>query len=70
MREMVGHGWASNVLIYEQLWLQSEPSPRQPRLKGREVVRAAHSSILAWEIPWTEEPGGLQSVGSQRVGHD
>ena len=31
---------------------------------------AAHSSILAWEIPQTEEPGGLQSMGSQRVGHD
>ena len=29
-----------------------------------------HSNILAWRIPWTEEPGGLQSVGSQRVGHD
>jgi len=31
---------------------------------------ATHSSILAWEIPWTEEPGGLQSMGSERVGHD
>ena len=31
---------------------------------------AAHSSILAWRIPWTEEAGGLQSMGSQRVGHD
>ena len=31
---------------------------------------AAHSSILAWRIPWTEEPGGLQSIGSQRVRHD
>ena len=31
---------------------------------------ATHSSIVAWEIPWTEEPGGLQSMGSQRVGHD
>ena len=31
---------------------------------------AAHSSILAWRIPWTEEPGGLQSTGSERVGHD
>ena len=31
---------------------------------------AAHPSILAWEIPWTEEPGGLQPVVSQRVGHD
>ena len=29
-----------------------------------------HSSVLAWEIPWTEEPGGLQSVGSQKVGHN
>ena len=31
---------------------------------------ATHSSILAWTIPWTEEPGGLQSMGSQRVRHD
>ena len=31
---------------------------------------ASHSSTLAWKIPWTEEPGGLQSMGSQRVGHD
>ena len=31
---------------------------------------AIHSSILTWRIPWTEKPGGLQSVGSQRVGHD
>ena len=31
---------------------------------------ATHSSILAWRVPWTEEPGGLQSIGSQGVGHD
>ena len=31
---------------------------------------ATHSSVLAWEIPWAEEPGGLQSMGSQRVKHD
>ena len=31
---------------------------------------ATHSSILAWRIPWTEEPGGMQSMGSQRAGHD
>ena len=30
---------------------------------------ATHSSILAWGLPWAEEPGGLQSMGSQRVGH-
>ena len=35
-----------------------------------EEKMAIHSSILAWEIPWTEEPGGLQSMGSERVGHD
>ena len=41
---------------------------------GREYLlekeMAPHSSILAWKIPWTEEPGRLQSMGSQRVGHD
>ena len=35
-----------------------------------EKEMATHSSILAWRIPWTEEPSGLQSTGSQRVGHD
>ena len=35
-----------------------------------EKERATHSSILAWRIPWMEEPGGLQSTGSQRVRHD
>ena len=34
-----------------------------------EKEMATHSSILAWEIPWTEEPGGLQSMGLQKVGH-
>ena len=35
-----------------------------------EKGKATHSSILAWRIPWTEEPGRLQSMGSQRVGYD
>ena len=35
-----------------------------------EEEMATHSSILAWRIPWTKEPGGLQSMESQRVGHD
>ena len=35
-----------------------------------EKEMATHTSILAWRIPWTEEPGGLQSTESQRVGHD
>ena len=38
----------------------------EPLEKGMET----HSSILDWRIPWTEEPGGLQSMGLQRVGHD
>ena len=35
-----------------------------------EKEMATHFSILAWKVPWTEEPGGLQSMGSQRVGND
>ena len=35
-----------------------------------EEEMATHFSVLAWKIPWTEEPGGLQSMGSQRVGHN
>ena len=35
-----------------------------------EKEMATHSSVLAWRIPWTEEPGGLPSMGSHRVGHD
>ena len=35
-----------------------------------EEEMATHSSILAWETPWTEEPGGLQAMGSQRVRHN
>ena len=56
--------------------LKRLPSMRETRVRslGREdpleKEMAIHSSILAWRIPWTEEPGGLQSTGSQRVGHD
>ena len=39
---------------------------KDPLEEGMET----HSSVLAWRIPWTEEPGGLQSMGPQRVGHD
>ena len=38
--------------------------------RSLEKEMATHCSILAWEIPWAEEPGGLQSLGSQRVGQD
>ena len=52
------------------------PAMQEPRVQSLgwkdplEKGMATHSSILAWEIPWTEEPDGLQSMGSQRVGHD
>ena len=35
-----------------------------------EKEMATHSSVAAWRVPWTEEPGGLQSMGSKKVGHD
>ena len=52
------------------------PTMRETRVRslGREdpleKEMATHSSILAWKIPWTEDPGRLQSMGSQTVGHD
>ena len=61
---------AKNLLAMQETWVQS--------LSWEDALEegmATHSSILAWRIPWTEDPGGLQSmglqsVGSQRVGHD
>ena len=46
------------------------PVPSLGREDPLEEGMATHSSILAWRVPWTEEPGGLQAIGSQRVGHD
>ena len=48
-----------NLLEMQETWVRS-----------LEKEMATRSSILAWEIPWREDPGGLQSMGSQRVGHD
>ena len=49
----------------QETWVQS-----LGREDPLEEGMATHSSILVWEIPWTKEPGGLQSMGSQRIGHD
>ena len=49
----------------EQTWVRS-PGQEDPLKEGM----ATYSSILVWRIPWTAEPGGLQSMGSQRVRHD
>ena len=54
------------TLLLALLDLGSIPGLRSSLEKGK----AAHSSILAWKIPWTEEPGRLQSMRSQGVGHD
>ena len=50
--------------------MQETQVPSLGREDPLEKGLATHSSILAWEIPWTKEPGGLQSMGSQRVRHD
>ena len=54
-----------NPPAMQEIWVQSlgweDPLEKE---------MATHSSILAWEIPWTEEPGGLESMGSQRVRHN
>ena len=54
-----------NLPATRETWVQSlgQEDPLKKEM-------ATHSSILAWRIPWTEEPGGVQSMGSQRVGHD
>ena len=54
-----------NLHAAQETWVRSLRGEDPPE-KGM----TTHSSILAWRIPWTEEPGGLQSMGSQRVGHD
>ena len=70
-----------NVLYYPWSSLVAQTVKRLPTMRetlvqslGQEDLlekeMAIHSYILAWRIPWTEEPGGLQSMGSQSVGHD
>ena len=49
----------------KETWIQS-----LGREDCLEKEMTTHSSTLAWRIPWTEEPGGLQAMGSQRIGHD
>ena len=49
---------------------KESPCTQETWVRSLEKGMAAHCSILTWEIPWTEEPGGLQSMGSQRVRQD
>ena len=54
-----------NLPAMQETWVRS-----LGREDPLEKEMATHSSVLAWKIPWTENPGRLQSIGSQRVGHD
>ena len=60
-----GGSVVKNPLAMQGTWVSS-----LGQKDSLEKEMATHFSILAWEIPWTEEPGGLQSMESQRVGHD
>ena len=64
-RGFPGSSVAKNLMARQESQVQS-----LGREDPLEKERATHSNILAWEIPWTEEPDGLQSMGSQRVGQD
>ena len=55
----------TSLSTMRETWIRSQ-GQEDPLEKGM----ATHSNILAWKIPWTEQPGRLQSMGSQRVGHD
>ena len=56
---------SKNLPAVQEMQVQC-PGQEDPR----EEEMATHSSVLAWRIPWTEKPGGLQCMGLQRVGHD
>ena len=60
-----GGSWGKKLPAMQELQVPS--MNQEDTLEGG---MATHSSILAWRIPWTEEIGGLQSMGLQRVGHD
>ena len=63
-------GFPSGSAVKNPPAMQEAQVQSQGREDSLEEGVASHSSILAWRIPWTEESGGLQSIGSQRVGHD
>ena len=65
LRDFPGEAVVKNLPARQEAWIWSlgQKNPLEKRM-------ATHSSILAWEIPQTEEPGGLLSMRSQRVGHD
>ena len=65
---LINSPYAQMVKRLSTMWETWVPSLGQEDPLEKEM--AIHSSTIAWKIPWTEEPGRLQSMGSQRVGHD
>ena len=81
LRELQSPLYFVGTLLYDMTSLVAQTVRRLPTMQESRVQSlgqedllekemATHSSILAWKIPWMEEPGRLQSMGSQRVGHD
>ena len=74
IKEFTQNGWDLHVLVAQIV--KNLPATKETQVQSLvqedplEKGMATHSNILAWRIPWTEEPGRLQSMGSQRVGHD
>ena len=72
-RGWVAEAWEASLVAQT---VKNLPAVQETRIRSLswedplEKEMATHSSILAWRIPWTEEPGRLQSTRSQRVGHD
>ena len=66
-------GFSLGSMVRNPPAMQESRQMQVQSLGGKDPLEdgmANHCSLLAWRIPWTEEPGGLQSMGSQRVGHD
>ena len=67
---MDGGAWWAAVHGVAKSWTRLRDFTFTFHFHALEKEMATHSSVLAWRIPWTEEPGGLQSMGSRRVEHD
>ena len=68
-KDVSGLPWVAQ-LVKNPPAMQETPVPFLGWEDPLEKEMATHSRVLAWKIPWTEEPGGLESMESQRVGHD